>query len=127
MVTTISNAKLIENHHAVDGKTLHDELSIKIRKVFATELSDQEIKNAIDICSIGKSCTIEVPISGDIFNEEHLYDINSIIQMSPLFKAVKRITLFKKNDEMYARVWLKGDIRKFLPENHKLYHNGKSN
>lgn len=127
MVTTISNAKLIENHHAVDGKTLHDELSIKIRKVFATELSDQEIKNAIDICSIGKSYTIEVPISGDIFNEEHLYDINGIIQMSPLFKAVKRITLSKRNDEMYARVWLKGDIRKFLPENHKLYHNGKSN
>ena len=121
MVTTISNAKLIENHHAVDGKTLHDELSIKIRKVFATELSDQEIKNAIDICSIGKSYTIEVPISGDIFNEEHLYDINSIIQMSPLFKAVKRITLFKKNDEMYARVWLKGEIRKFLTKGHK-YH-----
>ena len=121
MVTTISNAKLIENHHAVDGKTLHDELSIKIRKVFATELSDQEIKNAIDICSIGKSYTIEVPISGDIFNEEHLYDINSIIQMSPIFKAVKRITLFKKNDEMYARVWLKGDIRKFLTKGHK-YH-----
>ena len=121
MVTTISNAKLIENHHAVDGKTLHDELSIKIRKVFATELSDQEIKNAIDICSIGKSYTIEVPISGDIFNEEHLYDINGIIQMSPLFKAVKRITLSKKNDEMYARVWLKGDIRKFLPKGHKYY------
>jgi hypothetical protein len=121
MVTTISNAKLIENHHAVDGKTLHDELSIKIRKVFATELSDQEIKNAIDICSIGKSYTIEVPISGDIFNEEHLYDINGIIQMSPLFKAVKRITLSKRNDEMYARVWLKGDIRKFLPKGHKYY------
>ena len=121
MVTTISNAKLIENHHAVDGKTLHDELSIKIRKVFATELSDQEIKNAIDICSIGKSYTIEVPISGDIFNEEHLYDINGIIQMSPLFKAVKRITLSKRNDEMYARVWLKGDIGKFLPKDHKYY------
>lgn len=121
MVTTISNAKLIENHHAVDGKTLHDELSIKIRKVFATELSDQEIKNAIDICSIGKSYTIEVPISGDIFNEEHLYDINGIIQMNPLFKAVKRITLSKRNDEMYARVWLKGDIGKFLPKDHKYY------
>ncbi len=121
MVTTISNAKLIENHHAVNGKTLHDELSIKIRKVFAEDLSDQEIKNAIDICSIGKSYTIEVPISGDIFNKEHLYDINGIIQMSPLFKAVKRITLFEKNDEMYARVWLKGDIRKFLPKGHK-YH-----
>lgn len=118
---TISNAKLIENHHAVDGKTLHDELSIKIRKVFATELSDQEIKNAIDICSIGKSYTIEVPISGDIFNKEHLYDINGIIQMSPLFKAVKRITLSKRNDEMYVRVWLKGDIRKFLPKGHKYY------
>ena len=120
MVTTISNAKLIENHHAVDGKTLHDELSIKIRKVFGG-LNVQEIKNAIDICSIGKSYTIEVPISGDIFNEEYLYDINGIIQMSPLFKAVKRITLFKKNDEMYARVWLKGDIRKFLPKGHKYY------
>ena len=120
MVTTISNAKLIENHHAVDGKTLHDELSIKIRKVFGG-MNVQEIKNAIDICSIGKSYTIEVPISGDIFNEEHLYDINGIIQMSPLFKAVKRITLFKKNDEMYARVWLKGDIRKFLPKGHKHY------
>ena len=117
---TTSNAKLIENHHAIDGKTLHDELSIKIRKVFGG-LNVQETKNAIDICLIGKSYTIEVPISSNIFNEEYLYDTNNIIRMSPLFKAVKRINYLKKNDEMYARVWLKGDIRKFLPKGHKYY------
>ena len=126
MVTTISNAKLIENHHAVDGKTLHDELSIKIRKVFGG-MNVQEIENAIDICSIGKSYTIEVPVSGDIFNEEHLYDINNTIRMSHLFQTVKRVAIFYKNGEKYVRIWLRGDVRKFLPKNHKLYHNGKTN
>ena len=119
MVTTISNAKLIENHHAVDGKTLHDELSIKIRKVFATELSDQEIKNAIDICSIGKSYTIEVPISGDIFNEEHLCYYSYVLKQKtkrnqmkqkkikkvieyfdPIFKKSFKLKIEKNNKEI---------------------------
>ena len=120
MVTTISNAKLIENHHAVDGKTLHDELSIKIRKVFAEDLSDQEIENAVNQCSIGRKYIIEFPVS-DIFEEEHQYDINNVIRMSPLFESVCRLKIFYKEKTKFARVWLKGDIRKFLPKGHK-YH-----
>ena len=120
MVTTISNAKLIENHQAVDGKTLHDELSIKIRKVFAEDLSDQEIENAVNQCSIGRKYIIEFPVS-DIFEEEHQYDINNVIQMSPLFESVCRLKIFYKEKTKFARVWLKGDIRKFLTKGHK-YH-----
>ncbi len=120
MVTTISNAKLIENHQAVDGKTLHDELSIKIRKVFAEDLSDQEIENAVNQCSIGRKYIIEFPVS-DIFEEEHQYDINNVIRMSPLFESVCRLKIFYKEKTKFARVWLKGDIRKFLPKGHK-YH-----
>mgnify|MGYP000971433754 FL=1 len=118
MVTTISNAKLIENHHAVDGKTLHDELSIKIRKVFAEDLSDQEIENAVNQCSIGRKYIIEFPVS-DIFEEEHQYDINNVIRMSPLFESVCRLKIFYKEKTKFARVWLKGDIRKFLSKGHK--------
>ncbi len=120
MVTTISNAKLIENHQAVDGKTLHDELSIKIRKVFAEDLSDQEIENAVNQCSIGRKYIIEFPVS-DIFEEEHQYDINNVIRMSPLFESVCRLKIFYKEKTKFARVWLKGDIRKFLPKGHKYY------
>ena len=126
--TTLStnNAVLIQAHHHNWGQSCHDELSSSIRKVFAEDLSDQEIENAVNQCFAGKSYIVEVPVS-DNFKEEYLYDINNVIRMSPLFKAVRRILLFKKGETKFARVWLRGDIRKFSPENHKLYHNGKSN
>ena len=123
--TVLTNAELIQTSREISSQALHDELSIKIRKAFA-ELNFQEVKNAINHCFAGKSYLIEIPVS-DIFEEEYLYDINNNLRMSPLFKAVRRILLFKKGETKFARVWLRGDIRKFLPENHKLYHNGKSN
>ena len=123
--TVLTNAELIQTSREISSQALHDELSIKIRKAFA-ELSFQEVKNAINHCFTGKSYIIEIPVS-DIFEEEYLYDINNNLRMSPLFKAVRRILLFKKGETKFARVWLRGDIRKFLPENHKLYHNGKTN
>ena len=112
--TTIStNAKLIQAHHCNWGKSCHDELSSSIRKVFAEDLSDQEIENAVNQCSIGRKYIIEFPVS-DIFEKEHEYDINNVIRMSPLFKSVCRLAIFYKEKTKFVRVWLKGDIRKFL-------------
>ena len=120
--TTLStkNAALIQAHHHNWGKSCHDELSSSIRKVFAEDLSDQEIENAVNQCSIGRKYIIEFPVS-DIFEEEHQYDINNVIQMSPLFESVCRLVIFYKEKIKFAKVWLKGDIRKFLTKGHK-YH-----
>ena len=119
-VTTTLNAELIQAHHRNWGQSCHDELSLSIRKVFAEDLSDQEIENAVNQCSIGRKYIIEFPVS-DIFEEEHQYDINNVIRMSPLFESVCRLKIFYKEKTKFARVWLKGDIRKFLPKGHK-YH-----
>ena len=123
--TTLStkNAALIQAHHRNWGQSCHDELSLKIREVFATELSDQEIKNAVNQCFAGKSYIVEVPVSEN-FKEEYLYDINNVIRMSPLFDVVQWLTIFYKGKTRFARIWLRGDIRKFLPKSHKLYHDG---
>ena len=118
-LTTRSNAELTEEARTIDAKDYHDELSLKIREVFAG-LSDQEIKNAISSCSAGKCYIIEIPTS-DIFEEKYLYYINNTIRMSPLFQTVKRVAFFDKNGEKYIRVWLRGRIRKFLPKGHKHY------
>ena len=125
--TTLStkNAALIQESREAHVKEYHDELSKKIRDFFAG-LSDQDIEYAVSHCTVGRKYIIEFPIS-DLFEEENYYDIDNIIRMDPLFKAVSRVLPFKKGETKMARVWLKGDIRKFLPENHKLYHNGKSN
>lgn len=125
-ITPRSNAELIENARAASSQVYHDELSQKIREAFA-ELSFQEVENAISSCSAGKCYIIEIPAS-DIFEEKYLYHINNTIRMSPtLFQTVKRVAFFDKNGEKYVRIWLRGDVRKFLPKNHKLYHNGKTN
>lgn len=123
--TTLStnNAALIQAHHRNWGQACHDELSSKIRKVFAEDLSDQEIKNAVNQCFAGKSYIVEVPVSEN-FKEEYLYDINNVIRMSPLFDVVQWLTIFYKGKTRFARIWLRGDIRKFLPKSHKLYHDG---
>ena len=118
-VTTISNAELIEKHRTSSAQALHDELAIGIRKVFA-ELSPQEIKNAINCHFTGRCYIVEFPVS-NIFKEEYLYDIDNTIRMSPLFEAVRRISLFEKEGVKFVRVWLRGDIRKFLPKDHKHY------
>lgn len=118
-LTTRSNAELTEEARTIDAKDYHDELSLKIREVFAG-LSDQEIKNAISSCSAGKCYIIEIPTS-DIFEEKYLYYINNTIRMSPLFQTVKRVAFFDKNGEKCIRVWLRGRIRKFLPKGHKHY------
>lgn len=122
-VATMSNAKLIQAHHRNWGQACHDELSLGIRKVFAKDLSDQEIKNAVYLCFAGKSYIVEVPVSEN-FKEEYLYDINNVIRMSPLFDVVQWLTIFYKGKTRFARIWLRGDIRKFLPKSHKLYHDG---
>ena len=97
--TTLStkNAALIQAHHRNWGQSCHDELSLKIREVFATELSDQEIKNAVNQCFAGKSYIVEVPVSEN-FKEEYLYDINNVIRMNPLFNVVQRLTIFYKEE-----------------------------
>ena len=122
MATTIlTNAELIENARAASSKAYHDELSQKIREVFAG-LSEQEVENALATCSIGRSYTIVIPVS-DIFDKNHQYDIDNTLRVSTLFNVVKRITLFKDDNakRTNARVWLRGDVRKFLPKDHKHY------
>ena len=118
MATTIlTNAELIENARAASSKDYHDELSQKIREVFAG-LSEQEVENALATCYVGKSYTIEILVS-DIFEKEHHYDINNTLRMSSLFDVVKGIDFLESNNTnlVNARIWLRGDIRKFL--NHK--------
>ena len=118
MATTIlTNAELIENARAASSKAYHDELSQKIREVFAG-LSEQEVENALATCYVGKSYTIEILVS-DIFEKEHHYDINNTLRMSSLFDVVKGIDFLESNNTnlVNARIWLRGDIRKFL--NHK--------
>ena len=118
MATTIlTNAELIENARAASSKAYHDELSQKIREVFAG-LSEKEVENALATCYVGKSYTIEILVS-DIFEKEHHYDINNTLRMSSLFDVVKGIDFLESNNTnlVNARIWLRGDIRKFL--NHK--------
>ena len=118
MATTIlTNAELIENARAASSKAYHDELSQKIREVFAG-LNEQEVENALATCYVGKSYTIEILVS-DIFKKEHHYDINNTLRMSSLFDVVKGIDFLESNNTnlVNARIWLRGDIRKFL--NHK--------
>lgn len=113
--TTLTVAERIDAHHRISGQAYHDELSQKIREVF-NKLSPQESRNAVNTCFAGRSYIVEVPVS-DIFNEEYHYDMNNLIRMSPLFSSVRRILIFKnQNDVKLARIWLKGDIRKFLPK-----------
>lgn len=121
-VTTISNAKHIESSREVRAPKYHDELLKGIREAFA-ELSDSDIENALVICSIGKSYTIEIFVSSDIFDKKHHYDIDNTLRMSPLFNTVKGIAFSESNNTncIIARVWLRGDISKFLPKNHKYY------
>ena len=117
--TTLSanNAALIQDSREVSAPAYHDELSLKIREFFA-RLNDQEIENALATWSVGKSYTIEILVS-DIFEKKYHYDINNTLRMSSLFDVVKGIDFLESNNTnlVNARIWLRGDIRKFL--NHK--------
>ncbi len=117
--TTLStnNAALIQDSREVSAPAYHDEISKKIREAFA-ELSDSEIENALATCYVGKSYTIEILVS-DIFEKKYHYDINNTLRMSSLFDVVKGIDFLESNNTnlVNARIWLRGDIRKFL--NHK--------
>ena len=117
--TTLSanNAALIQDSREVSAPAYHDELSLKISEFF-TRLSDQEIENGLATCSVGKSYTIEILVS-DIFEKKYHYDINNTLRMSSLFDVVKGIDFLESNNTnlVNARIWLRGDIRKFL--NHK--------
>ena len=121
--TTLStnNAALIQDSREVSAPAYHDEISKKIREAFA-ELSDSEIENALATCYVGKSYTIEILVS-DIFKKEHHYDINNTLRMSSLFDVVKGIDFLESNNTnlVNARIWLRGDIRKFLNHKHHKY------
>ncbi len=121
-VTTTLNADLIQKNREVKAPAYCDELLKRIPEAFA-ELNDSDIENALTTCSIGKSYTIEILVSSDIFEKKHHYDINNTLRMSPLSNAIKGIAFSESNNTncIIARVWLRGDIRKFLPKNHKYY------
>mgnify|MGYP000903105608 FL=1 len=114
---TLKSGQRIENARDISSVAYHDELSKVVREAFKN-LPDAEVRRLVNLCSIGRSCIVEVPLS-EIFEKEYVYDINNVISMSPLFKSIQRIDFLI--NEGFARIWLHGDIRKFLPKNHTLY------
>ncbi|MDO4872275.1 MAG: hypothetical protein Q4A27_02510 [bacterium] len=96
-----------------DAQAYHKEISQKIREIFA-KLSSVELKNAIELTKIGKAYIVEMELS-DLFKQEDVYYINNTLRMSPRFNCVKRIAFFEKGGKNFARVWIKGDVKKFLP------------
>lgn len=113
----LTNGEVIENARAASAPVYHDELSKVVREAFKS-LPDAEVRRLVNLCSIGRSCIVEVPLSEN-FKKEYVYDINNVISMSPLFKSIQKIDFLI--NEGFARIWLHGDIRKFLPKNHTLY------
>ena len=112
----LTNGEVIEKARATSAPVYHDELSKAVREVF-NNLPDSEVERLINASSLGRSCIVEAPLSKN-FEKKYRYDINNIIRVSPLFESIRRIE-FPKN-EGPARIWLRGDIRKFLPEEHAL-------
>ena len=113
---TLTNGEVIEKARATSAPVYHDELSKVVREAFKN-LPDSEVERLIIASSLGRSCIIEAPLSKN-FEKKYRYDINNIIRVSPLFESIRRID-FPKN-EGPARIWLRGDIRKFLPKDHVL-------
>ena len=113
----LTNGEVIEKARATSAPVYHDELSKAVRETFKN-LPDSEVRRLVNLCSIGRSCIVEVPLSEN-FKKEYVYDINNVISMSPLFKSIQKIDFLI--NEGFARIWLHGDIRKFLPKNHTLY------
>lgn len=117
---TLTSGQRIQNARDISSVAYHNELSKVVREAFKN-LSDTEVRRLVNLCSIGRSCIIEVPLSEN-FKKEYVYDINNVISMSPLFKSIQGINFPIKDNEGFARIWLHGNIRKFLPKNHTLYH-----
>lgn len=115
--STLTGGKRIQNARNISSVAYHNELSKVVREAFKN-LPDAEVRRLVNLCSIGRSCIVEVPLSEN-FKKEYAYDINNVISMSPLFKSIQRIDFLI--NEGFARIWLHGDIRKFLPKNHTLY------
>lgn len=115
--STLTGGKRIQNARNISSVAYHNELSKVVREAFKN-LPDAEVRRLVNLCSIGRSCIVEVPLSEN-FKKEYVYDINNVISMSPLFKSIQRIDFLI--NEGFARIWLHGDIRKFLPKNHTLY------
>ncbi len=116
---TLTSGERIQNARDISSVAYHDELSKVVREAFKN-LSNTEARRLVNLCSIGRSCIIEVPLSEN-FKKEYVYDINNVISMSPLFKSIQGINFPIKDNEGFARIWLHGNIRKFLPKNHTLY------
>ena len=114
---TLTSGQRIQNARDISSVAYHNELSKVVREAFKT-LPDTEVRRLVNLCSIGRSCIVEVPLSEN-FKKEYVYDINNVISMSPLFKSIQKIDFLI--NEGFARIWLHGDIRKFLPKNHTLY------
>lgn len=117
--STLTGGKRIQNARNISSVAYHDELSKVVREAFKN-LPDAEVRRLVNLCSIGRSCIIEVPLSEN-FKKEYVYDINNVISMSPLFKSIQGIDFLIKEKKGFARIWLHGNIRKFLPKNHTLY------
>lgn len=115
--STLTGGKRIQNARNISSVAYHNELSKVVREAFKN-LPDAEVRRLVNLCSIGRSCIVEVLLSEN-FKKEYVYDINNVISMSPLFKSIQRIDFLI--NEGFARIWLHGDIRKFLPKNHTLY------
>lgn len=111
----LTNGEVIENARATSAPVYHDELSKVVRKAFKN-LPDSEVERLIIASSLGRSCFIIVSLSEN-FKKKYGYDINNIIRVSPLFESIRTIDFLEDGS---ARVWLRGDIRKFLPEDHAL-------
>lgn len=112
----LTNGERIQNAREISAVIYHDELSKVIREAFKN-LPDSEVRRLINLSSLGRSCIIEVSLSEN-FKKKYLYDINNIIRTSSLFKSIQRIDFL---NEGFARIWLRGNIRKFLPNNHTLH------
>lgn len=115
----LTNGERIQNAREISAVIYHDELSKVIREAFKN-LPDSEVRRLINLSSLGRSCIIEVPLSEN-FEKKYLYDINNIIRTSPLFKSIQRIDFPIKEKKGFARIWLHGNIRKFLPNNRTLH------
>lgn len=115
----LTSGERIQNARDISSVAYHNELSKVVREAFKS-LPDAEVRRLVNLCSIGRSCIVEVPLS-ETFKKEYVYDINNVISMSPLFKSIQRIDFLIKENEGFARIWLHGNIRKFLPKNHTLY------
>lgn len=116
---TLTSGQRIQNARDISSVAYHNELSKVVREAFKS-LPDAEVRRLVNLCSIGRSCIVEVPLSEN-FKKEYVYDINNVISVSPLFKSIQGINFPIKDNEGFARIWLHGNIRKFLPKNHTLY------